>query len=233
MEYLKNNLEDIEKRIQRACDKAGVERDSITVIAVTKTFEMDIVNESLKYGITDVAENKAQEVERKYPLLETNVTKHMIGHLQRNKVKKVVGNVDLIQSVDSIRLLDEIEKQSKSLEIVSDVLLQINIGDEEQKSGIEKDKIEEICKHVEDLNNVRVVGLMAMAPFLEDIEKTRPYFKDMKKIFDYLSKLSYNNVDMKYLSMGMSADFEVAIEEGSNMIRVGSAIYGNRNYANK
>ncbi len=232
-EYIKNNLEQVNKRIADACKRSGRSVDEITLISVTKTFDMTTVNASLQFGITDVAENKVQEIEKKYPLLEKDVKKHLIGHLQRNKVKKVVGKVDLIQSVDSIRLMDEIDKCSKNLDLVTDILIQVNIGKEEQKSGFNEDDVKVALEHASKLDNIRVLGFMAMAPFFAEAEKTRIYFKKMKKIFETYANLSYNDkIDIKVLSMGMSGDFEVAIEEGATMIRVGSAIYGKRDYNN-
>ncbi len=230
-DYIKHNLDEINRRIEETCMKCGRNKEEITLISVTKTFEMDIVNASLDFNISDVAENKVQEIERKFPLLSKNVNKHLIGHLQRNKVKKVVGKVDLIQSVDSIRLLDEINKCSKNINLISDVLLQVNIGEEEQKSGFDEKEIENAIKYASTLENIRVLGFMAMAPFFDEPEKTRIYFKKMKKIFETYANLSYNDrIDIKILSMGMSGDFEVAIEEGATMIRIGSAIYGKRDY---
>ncbi len=232
-QYIKNNLAEVQNRIVAACQRSGRNPDDITLISVTKTFDMAIVNASLEFGITDVAENKVQEIENKYPLLQKEVKKHMIGHLQRNKVKKLIGKVDLIQSVDSIRLMDEIDKCSKNQNTVTNILIQINIGAEVQKSGFNEHDVKEALEHASNLDNIKVMGFMAMAPFFDEAEKTRIYFKKMKKIFETYANLSYNNkIDIKILSMGMSGDFEVAIEEGATMIRVGSAIYGKRDYMN-
>ncbi len=232
-EYIKNNLKEVQNRIEAACKRSGRSSDEITLISVTKTFDMKTVNASLAFGISDVAENKVQEIENKYPLLQKNVTKHMIGHLQRNKVKKLIDKVDLIQSVDSIRLMDEIDKCSKNMETITDILIQVNIGAEEQKSGFNEHDVNEALEHASKLDNIKVLGFMAMAPFFDEAEKTRIYFKNMKKIFETYANLSYNDkIDIRILSMGMSGDFEVAIEEGATMIRVGSAIYGKRDYMN-
>lgn len=228
--HIKENLEELENKINSACSKAGISRDEISLIAVTKTFESDMVNEAISLGINNVAENKVQEIVRKFPELNYPVKKHMIGHLQRNKVKLIIGKVDLIQSVDSIRLLDEIQKQSEKLNLTSEVLIQINIGEEKQKSGVSETLLPELLEHASKLKNIKVRGLMAMAPFFDLNEKTRPYFNKMKKIFESNKKLSYNNINLDILSMGMSNDFEIAIEEGSNMIRIGSAIFGKRDY---
>lgn len=229
-DYLKQNIKEIENKIAKACETSGRTREEITLVSVTKTFEMDLVNESLLLGIEHVGENKVQEILRKFPNLSKPVTKHMIGHLQRNKVKQLVGKVDLIHSVDSIRLLDEIEKQYAKSELICELLIQINIGEEEQKSGIDDENIDEILKHAAGLEHVRVRGLMGMTPRFENSEEARPFYKKLKKIFETQKNISYNGSCFDILSMGMSGDFEVAIQEGANMIRLGSAIYGNRIY---
>ncbi len=229
-EYIAENLRIVEKRILSACEKSGRNREEIKLIAVTKTFDVEIINASLEFGIEAIAENKVQEIERKFPEISKPAKKHMIGHLQRNKVKNIVGNIDLIQSVDSIRLIDEIQKQSEKKGLITEVLIQVNIGEEEQKFGISENDLPDLLKHASKQKNIRVRGFMAMAPFLDNPEETRPYFKKMKKIFETQRNLSYNGIELDTLSMGMSGDFEVAIEEGANMVRIGSAIYGKRNY---
>lgn len=223
-------MHEIKDRIYAACERSGRNPEEITLVSVTKTFDMDTIQASLGFGVSEVAENKVQEIEKKFPQIDAPVRKHMIGHLQRNKVKKVIDKVDIIQSVDSIRLLDEIDKCSKDLHKISDLLIQVNIGKEEQKYGFKESDLKEAIEHASKLENIRVLGLMAMAPFFEEAEKTRVYFKHMKRIFERFSDLSYNDrIEMKYLSMGMSGDFEIAIEEGANMIRLGSSVYGKRN----
>ncbi len=224
-----SNLIQIRDNIKSACERVGRNIDDVNLIAVTKTVDMEIVNNSLDYNITAVAENKVQEIVKKFPNLKKNVQRHMIGHLQRNKVSKVVDKVDIIQSVDSIRLLDEIDKQCCKIDKVLDVLIQVNIGKEENKFGFLEDEVMSAIEHAEKLKHIKVVGLMAMAPFFEDSELTRPYFKKMKAIFDEISNKNYD-VEMKILSMGMSGDYVVAIEEGATDVRIGSAIYGKRNY---
>ncbi len=226
---IERNIQSVREGIIRACEKVGRSPEEVTLVSVTKTVDMAVVNSSLEFGITDVAENKVQEVTRKFPLLAKPVKKHMIGHLQRNKVSKVIGEVDIIESVDSIRLLDEINKRAGELSKIVDILIQVNISLEENKHGFLEEEVEQAVKYAKNLENVRVLGLMAMAPFFEDAEKTRPYFKKMKKLFDKVSKMQYNN-ELKILSMGMSGDYQVAVEEGATQIRVGSKIYGKRNY---
>ncbi len=226
---IENNLKQIRTNINNACLRVGRNPDEITLVAVTKTVDMDIVNLSLEYGINDVAENKVQEVVRKFPELAKSVKKHMIGHLQRNKVNKVISEVDIIESVDSIRLMREIDSRAASINKIMDILIQVNIGKEENKHGFAEEEVIEAVETAITLENIRIVGLMAMAPMFDDSEKTRPYFKKMKKLFDKLKKMDYN-IEMKVLSMGMSGDYEIAIEEGATSIRIGSAIYGRRLY---
>lgn len=229
--YLKANIEDVKKRIAEAALKSGRKPEEIKLIAVTKTFEMDLVNEALELGIRDIAENKVQEILRKYDEAEGSPTKHMIGHLQRNKVKSLLGKVDMIHSVDSVRLIEEIDLRSKERDLITDFLIQVNIAGEEQKSGIDEDGLLQIIERAKELSNVRLRGLMMMAPFIDEEELLRTYFKKTKKIFDSLKNLQYNNWDIDTLSMGMSGDFELAIEEGSTMVRIGSAIFGKRDYS--
>lgn len=227
---IKQNLEIIRNRISIAAEKSGRKFEDITLICVTKTFEMDVVKEALKLGISDIAENKVQEILRKYPEVSNDIRKHMIGHLQRNKVKSLIGKVNMIQSVDSIRLIEEINRRAEENNLVTDYLIQLNIAGEEQKSGIDEKGYEEMVEYSKNLSNVRLRGLMFMAPFIDDESELRFYFKKTKKIFDSLKNLQYNNMNIDTLSMGMSGDFELAIEEGSTMVRIGSAIFGKRNY---
>ncbi|PID82820.1 MAG: YggS family pyridoxal phosphate-dependent enzyme [Clostridiales bacterium] len=229
-ENIKNNLTEIKNNIRLACERSNRSVDEVNLIAVTKTVDMDIVNNSLDFGISDVAENRVQEVLKKFPLLKKSVKKHLIGTLQKNKVSKIVGEVDLIQSVDSIKLISEIDRHCKKIDKVMDILLQVNIGKEENKHGFDYDEVENAIKESVKFENVRIVGLMAMAPYFENPELTRPYFKKMKKLFEKLKDYEYN-IDIRILSMGMSGDYLVAIEEGATHIRIGSAIYGKRVYA--
>ncbi|BEP29486.1 YggS family pyridoxal phosphate-dependent enzyme [Helicovermis profundi] len=231
MEYLKNNIDNIRENIKKACDSTGREISEITLIAVTKTIDESIVNESLKYDIFDVGENRVQEIQRKYDNIKSGVKWHLIGHLQTNKVKYIIEKVDLIHSVDSIKLAKEIDKRAREIGKVMDILVQINVAKEESKFGINEENIDEIINELSKLNNIKVKGLMNIAPFDENVEKIRNDFKKMKEIFDSLSNKLYNNVEMLYLSMGMTNDYMVAIEEGANMIRVGTGIYGKRDYS--
>lgn len=203
--------------------------DEVILVAVTKTVESAKVNEAISYGITDIGENKVQEVLRKSPEIG-KVNTHLIGHLQRNKVKSIVGKVELIHSVDSVRLANEISKESLKAGIETNVLLQVNVAEEESKFGISVEELPKLISHISTLEGIRVKGLMTIAPYEDNPEKVRPYFRKMKELFDYYKNNKYDNISMKYLSMGMSGDYKVALEEGANIIRVGSYIFGERNY---
>lgn len=230
LSYLKTQLAALEIEINEACSKASRSRDEITLIGVTKTYEADIMNASIAYGITDIGENKVQEIIRKYDQVTKGVKWHLIGHLQTNKVKYIIDKVDLIHSVDSLKLAEEISSRAQKIGKVQEVLIQVNVADETQKFGVSPENVIELIEAIGNLKNIKVCGLMNIAPFVDDPETLRDDFKVMKKLFDRLNDIKIDNVEAKYLSMGMSGDFGVAIEEGANMIRVGTRIYGNRNY---
>lgn len=198
------------------------------LICVTKTIDTERINESIRAGATVIGENRVREFEDKSKDI-LPCEKHLIGHLQSNKVKKAVQFFDVIQSVDSVKLLQDIDKKAEDIGKIQTVLLQINIGNEAQKFGFEKDEMGQVLDDVEPLKNIKVKGLMCIPPF-ESAERTRSYFKEMKGLFEILKKASYEipNVDMQELSMGMSGDYKIAIEEGATMVRVGSAIFGKR-----
>lgn len=231
MEYLKLNLEEVNENIERACKRVGRNRDDVTLIGVTKTIDEAIINESLKYGIDNIGENKVQEVTRKYDNIQKGVKWHLIGHLQSNKVKYIIDKVDLIHSVDSLKLAKEINKRAAQHEKVMEVLIQVNIVDEDGKFGISKADIDALLQGISELKNIKVMGLMNIAPFYGDPEMARKDFKVMKELFDSLKHVAYSNVEMTYLSMGMTGDYEVAVEEGANLLRVGTGIYGARDYS--
>lgn len=223
---IKENWLDVQERIQRA----NPDGKAITVIAVTKTHSIEVIEEALDLGFTEIGENKAQEFMEKYEVLqeEKTINWHMIGHLQRNKVKYVIGKTRLIHSLDSMRLAKEIEKRGKSEGLVADVLLQINVAKEDSKYGIVPEEAKEFLENIKSFKHLHIRGLMTMAPYYEDPEKTRECFKKLKNMFEDLKKEEYNNVSMDFLSMGMSNDYEVAIEEGSNMVRLGRTLFGER-----
>ncbi len=229
-QYLKENIATIKQRITSACQRAGRSVEEITLVAVTKTVDSDIVNQSIALGICDIAENKPQEIVRKHDLIKGPVNWHMIGHLQSNKVKQIIDRVKLIHSVDRQSVVDEIEKRAAAHHKVIDILVQVNIGAESQKSGVAIADVKALLNYIEACRHIRVLGLMCIAPFMADPEQVRPYFKQMKAIFDEVKAMPLQNSKIEILSMGMTDDFEVAIEEGATMIRVGTGLYGARNY---
>lgn len=228
---IKENWLDVQERIK----KSNPDGKEITVIAVTKTHDIEVIEEALEIGFTEIGENKAQEFVEKYEQLydqlqdqKPDIHWHMIGHLQRNKVKYVLGKTKLIHSLDSIRLAKEIEKRGKSEELSVDVLLQVNVAKEDSKYGIFIEDVKSFIENIKGYKYLNIRGLMTMAPYYDDPEKTRECFRKLKNLFDELKNEGYNNVSMEYLSMGMSNDFEVAIEEGSNMVRLGRTLFGER-----
>ena len=219
---ISENLHDIRKKLG----------NNVNLVAVSKTKPIEDIEEAYNLGVRDFGENKVQElVEKIEKFPKEDVKWHLIGHLQRNKVKYIVGKVYLIHSLDSIRLLKEIEKKYKEEDKVAKVLIQINIGEDKNKYGIRVEEPENMIKACEECSNVKVQGLMTILP-MEDDESCRRYFKQMKQIFDDLKSRSFKNIEMKYLSMGMSGDYEIAVEEGSNMVRIGQGIFGKRDYNN-
>lgn len=230
MAVINDRLEFVKRKISEAAEKSGRKAEDIKLIAVTKTYSPDIINEAIDCGVTDIGENKVQEVIEKYEHVK-DVRWHLIGHLQTNKVKYIIDKVCMIHSVDSVKLADEIERQAKLKGVPGiDVLIQVNISGEETKSGIHPEELDDILEHCEKLERVKVKGLMTILPkYCEDVTRTL-IFNDINALFVDKSKKTYHNVSMDYLSMGMSGDFEAAIEGGSNMVRIGSLIFGERNY---
>lgn len=231
--YLEENIKSVRESIQSVCEKAGRPENSVTLLGVTKTYEADVMNAAIGYGITDIAENKVQEILRKYDQVNRGVNWHLIGHLQSNKVKYIIDKVDLIHSVDSLKLAIEINKRAGQIHKIQDVLIQINIQDEASKFGIPPESLQTLLGDISELKNVRVCGLMYIAPIVEQPDHLRDDFKLMKKMFDELKNSPYENVIPLHLSMGMSSDYEVAIEEGATMVRVGTRIFGKRQYQTK
>ncbi|MBQ7258271.1 MAG: YggS family pyridoxal phosphate-dependent enzyme [Abditibacteriota bacterium] len=224
MKDIKSNLDYIKDEIILACDKCGRDPKEITLIGVSKTKPVSLINEAIDLGLTDIGENYVQEVLEKINSLKP-VNLHFIGHLQSNKAKQIVPHAHLIHSVDSLSLLKEIDKEALKNNKIQDILLEINISCEESKFGIKDCDIQEFLDKATSFKNIKIKGLMGMAPFLDNKEDTRPYFAKLRSLFDTLPE------DMRiYLSMGMSGDFREAIYEGSNMIRIGTAIFGAREY---
>ena len=200
-------------------------------VAVTKTHPADIINKAINANTTDIGENKAQEIMDKYDQVKP-VRWHMIGHLQTNKVKYIIDKVDMIHSVDSLKLAKEINKRAANHDKIMDVLVQVNSAQEESKFGVTSEETGELIDAIlANCPNVKICGLMCIAPFDENPDNVRKYFAELKKLYDDYKKIEHDNLDFKYLSMGMSHDYNVAIEEGSNLVRVGTAIFGERDYS--
>lgn len=227
---VKENLEEVEKRIQAACLRAGRKRSEVTLIAVSKTKPVSMLQEAYDSGIREFGENKVQEMMDKYDALPDDIHWHMIGHLQRNKVKYLIGKAHLIHSVDSLRLAEEISAQSVKHNVVTDILIEVNIAGEATKFGTSKEEAAALVEEVSKLPNIHICGLMTIAPFVENPEDNRTYFRQIRELSVDIGEKKMDNVDMRILSMGMTGDYEVAIEEGATMVRVGTGIFGERHY---
>ena len=227
---LKDNLKKVEENIQAACDRSGRNRDEITLIAVSKTKPVEMLQEIYDENIRDFGENKVQELCDKIEKMPSDIKWHMIGHLQRNKVKYIVGKVALIHSVDSYRLAEEISIQAKKHNTIVPILVEVNIAHEESKFGISEEDAILLVKEISELENIRIMGLMTIAPYVENPEDNRMYFRKIKELSVDINSKNIDNVSMEIISMGMTGDYEVAIEEGATMIRVGTGIFGARNY---
>lgn len=224
------NIEHVRENIETACKKAGRSVDEVTLIAVSKTKPYTDIEEALKSGTLDYGENKVQEMCEKYEILPKNIRWHMIGHLQRNKVKYLVGKTELIHSVDSIRLAEQIEKEYAKKDKTANILIEVNMAQEESKFGITSQETEELIRKISTFEHIRIKGLMTIAPYTDNPETNRVYFRQMKKLSVDIRDKNIDNVSMDVLSMGMTGDYQVAIEEGSTMVRVGTGIFGERNY---
>ena len=232
MEDFKKNLEIIEENICKACEKAGRERSEVTLIAVSKTKPLEDLQAVYDLNIRDFGENKVQELTGKIEAMPDDIKWHMIGHLQRNKVKYIVDKVELIHSVDSLRLAEEISKQAIKKNVNVNILVEINIGDEESKFGISADEVKVLVRDIAKLDNIKIQGLMCVAPYVVDSEENRAFFHKIKDLSVDIMKENIDNVSMNVLSMGMSNDYQVAIEEGATMVRIGSNLFGKRDYSN-
>ncbi|MCR3957086.1 MAG: YggS family pyridoxal phosphate-dependent enzyme [Gudongella sp.] len=226
---IKDNLYDINNRIKLALEKSGRE-DEVKLVAVTKTLPADRIIEALDLGIKDIGENKVQELIEKMEVLGERPTYHMIGHLQSNKVKYIVDNVHLIHSLDRISLAMEIDKRGKASNRIVDTLIQVNIAQEDSKFGMMENEVLPFIEKVLNMENISIKGLMTIAPFTEDESVLRNTFRGLYNLGERIKAQNYKELSMDILSMGMTNDFELAIEEGSNMIRVGTGIFGKRNY---
>ena len=227
---LKENLTKVEENIQKACDKAGRKRSEVTLIAVSKTKPVEMLQEIYDEGMREFGENKVQEMCEKMELMPQDIKWNMIGHLQTNKVKYIIGKTSLIHSVDSLKLAEEIQKQAVKHDVTADILVEVNIANEESKFGISKDETIQMVRDIAKLDHLKIKGLMTIAPFVENPEDNRLYFREIKQLSVDINNQNIDNVSMDVLSMGMTGDYMVAIEEGATMVRVGTGIFGERNY---
>lgn len=231
---LKENLEEVEEKIAKACERAGRAREEVTLIAVSKTKPVEMLQEIYDEGIRDFGENKVQELTEKYEVMPKDMKWHMIGHLQRNKVKYIVDKVTLIHSVDSLRLAETISKEAEKKGVTVPILIEVNIAGEETKFGLSsKEEVISLTEQIAALPNLSVKGLMTVAPPAEDPEENRPFFREIRQLSVDITNKNIDNVSMEILSMGMTNDYTVAIEEGATMIRVGTGIFGARDYSKK
>lgn len=230
MQEIRDNISRIKQHINEICEKASKDPEGITLIAVTKTVDTDRINYAAGCGIANIGENKVQEIMSKYENVDSGVKWHLIGHLQTNKVKYIIDKTALIHSVDSIGLAEEISKRAEKINLVKDVLVQVNVAKEDTKFGIDYEDTESFIKQISQYKGIKVKGLMTIAPYSEDPEEVRLVFRRLREKFDLLGKAGIPNAEMKYLSMGMTNDYGIAIEEGSNMVRIGTGIFGKRNY---
>lgn len=227
---LKENLAKVEENVRTACKVCGKEREEVTLVAVSKTKPVSMLQEIYEQGVRDFGENKAQEICEKCDKLPSDIRWHMIGHLQRNKVKSIIDKVYLIHSLDSYRLAEEINIQAKKHNLVMPVLVQVNIANEDTKFGVRPEDAMLLAQEVSHLNNIKIRGLMTVAPFVDDPQDNRKYFQQLKKLAVDIACKNMDNVSMEILSMGMTGDYMTAIEEGATMVRVGTGIFGERYY---
>ncbi len=230
---IRNNLDNIFNKVQAAAEKSGRTAEDIKVIAVTKTVEVDRIKNVYEYGLRDMGENRVQELTDKYDQLPSDCKWHLIGHLQTNKVKYIIDKVAMIHSVDSLELATEINSRAEKHGRIMDFLLQVNVSGEETKFGISPDEVYDFIGKISRMRNISLRGLMTIAPFAQDPQDIRPVFKNLYNIYIDIKRKRIDNVNMDYLSMGMSNDYEVAIEEGANIVRIGTSIFGKREYTQK
>ena len=228
---IRENLEEVRENINKAILKSGREAEDVCLIAVSKTKPAELLLEAYEAGVRDFGENKVQELTDKYEKLPKDIRWHMIGHLQTNKVKYIVDKAYLIHSVDSVKLAKEISKEAVKKGLVCRILLEVNVADEDSKFGFSCEDVLTSIEEIAGLEGIRVAGLMTVAPYVEDPEENRPVFRKLKQLSVDITRKNIDNVSMDILSMGMSGDYQVAIEEGAKYVRVGTSIFGERNYS--
>ena len=224
------NLEQVRKNIEEACRAVNRDPGEVTLISVSKTKPVSMLQEAYDAGSRDFGENKVQEIMDKYPQLPSDIRWHMIGHLQRNKVKYLIGKVVLIHSVDSLRLAEQIEHEAAKADIVMPVLIEVNVAEEESKFGTTSEAAMQLVEAVSKLPHIKIRGLMTIAPFTDNPEDNRIYFRKLKQLSVDIMHKNIDNIKMNTLSMGMTGDYEVAVEEGATFVRVGTGIFGERDY---
>lgn len=228
-EYIKTNIDNIKYNIEEAAKKSGRSLNDILLLAVTKTVDIERIKVAVDCGLKDLGENRVQELVQKYEILNSDCNWHLIGHLQTNKIKYIIDKVKLIHSVDSENLALEINNQAKKNNKIVDILVEINIADEATKFGIKPEDTEEIIIKLSNLSNINIKGIMTVAPLVNNAEDNRKYFEKLYKLFVDIKAKRIDNIDMKYLSMGMTNDYQIAVEEGANIVRIGTGIFGKRN----
>lgn len=228
---LKDALIEVENNILDACERSGRNPEEVTLIAVSKIKPVEMLQEVYNEGIRDFGENYVQELADKIEIMPKDIRWHMIGHLQRNKVKYLVGKVACIHSVDSLRLAEVINEHSIKLGVVTEIMAEVNIAGEESKFGFTRDEVFDFAEKVSTMEGVKLVGLMTSAPYVNDPEENRQYFREMKSLSVDINEKNINNINITELSMGMTNDYIVAVEEGATHVRVGTAIFGARNYS--
>lgn len=227
---IRENIEIVKSKIEAACSRSGRNLRDVTLIAVSKTKPVSDIEQAYEVGMRDFGENKVQELDEKFPVLPKDIKWHLIGHLQRNKVKYIVDKVELIHSVDSVRLAEQIEHEAEKKNLNVNILVQVNVANEDTKFGLQSGETIDIVRQISSFPHVRIKGLMTIAPFTDNPEDNRIYFKKLRELSEEIHNLHIDNVEMKELSMGMTGDYEVAVEEGATLVRVGTGIFGNRIY---
>ncbi|NMB07828.1 MAG: YggS family pyridoxal phosphate-dependent enzyme [Tissierellia bacterium] len=225
-----DNLSIIEKNIEKSLEKSGRKDEKIEIIGVTKTVDVEQINEAISIGIKNIGENRVQELTKKYDIIGDKANYHMIGHLQSNKVKYIIDKVELIHSLDRMSLAKELNKRAKMNDLIINTLIQVNVAEEESKHGLKVDNVIPFIEKISKYHNIKVKGLMTIAPYVENPEDIRWVFRDLRELSSTIKAKDYKHVDMEILSMGMTNDYTIAIEEGANMIRIGTGLFGKRNY---
>lgn len=227
LSQLKKRLEEIKARIFKAAERSSRDPSQIKLVAVTKQVDADKIREAISAGVTIIGENRVQEASRKYEQIgPSGLTWHLVGHLQTNKTKRALEVFDFIHSVDRLSLAEEINHRARQMSKVVPVLVQVNVTAEESKFGLRENQLFPLLSRIDGLEHLQIEGLMTIAPLTTDPEETRPYFRRLRQIAEEIEQRNWKSIKMRYLSMGMSNDFEIAVEEGANMVRIGSAIFG-------